>query len=146
MNRDLTEQVSYLQGLTEGLNINDSGPQSRIISGMLEVLNEITINMRDMRNHIFELNEYVDSIDDDLCEILEGLGGTTTRKNTVEVECSNCKERLYFDACVLEGEDTIEIVCPRCNEVVFINDGSFDYEPGLIEDESLETQPNPSPS
>ena len=33
MARDLTEQVSYLQGLSEGLNINDSGPQGRIIMG-----------------------------------------------------------------------------------------------------------------
>ncbi|MGI6435102.1 MAG: CD1247 N-terminal domain-containing protein [Syntrophomonadaceae bacterium] len=149
MSRDISEQVSYLQGLTEGLNINDGGPQGKIISGILEVLNEITVNIRDIRGDIFELSQYLDCIDEDLCELQEAVMDDLGENDRIEVQCTNCREKLYFDADVLEGEDIIEIICPRCNEVVFVNDGSFDYEPGFIEDENLDmdqSSVNPSPS
>jgi phage FluMu protein Com len=149
MTRDLTEQVSYLQGLTEGLNINDGGPQGKIITGILDVLNEITANIKELREDVFELGEYLDSMDEDLCELQETVIEYEDDCDHIEIECSNCQEKLYFDADVLDEEDTIEIICPRCNEVVFVNDGSFDYEPCCFEDEGLAFEQggvNPSPS
>ena len=146
--RDITEQVSYLQGLTEGLNINDGGPQGKIISSMLDVLSEISANIKNLREDVFELSEYLDSIDEDLCELQE-IVMEDEDIDHIELECSNCQERLYFDADVLDDDDTIEIICPRCNEVVFVNDGSFDYDPCCFEDENLSVEKggvNPSPS
>jgi len=147
MARDLTEQVSYLQGLTEGLNINDGGPQGKIITGILDVLNEITAHIKELREDVFELSEYMDCIDNDLCELQESLLDEADLDH-IEIECANCQEKLYFDADILNEEDTIEIICPRCNEVVFVNDGSFDYEPSVEDDRiSLESGgANPSPS
>lgn len=146
MSRDLTEQVSYLQGLTEGLNINDGGPQGKIIVGILEVLGDIVVNLRDVRGHIFEMNEYMDCIDEDLCELQDSMREGIDIVDGVEVQCANCGKRMYLDAAMVEGDESIEIICPRCNEVVFINDGSFDYEPDLTEDENLGAEPKPSPS
>lgn len=148
MTRDITEQVSYLQGLTEGLNINDGGPQGKIITGILDVLSEISANIKNLREDVFELSEYLDSIDEDLCELQE-IVMEEEDMDHIELECSNCQEKLYFDAEVLDEEDTIEIICPRCNEVVFVNDGSFDYDQCCYEDDSLSVQKggvNPSPS
>lgn len=148
MARDITEQVSYLQGLTEGLNINDGGPQGKIISGILDVLNEISANIKNLREEVFELSEYLDSIDENLCE-LQGMVMEDDDCDKIELECSNCQEKLYFDADVLDDDETIEIICPRCNEVVFVNDGSFDYEPCRFEDETVAVEKggvNPSPA
>jgi DNA-directed RNA polymerase subunit RPC12/RpoP len=148
MARDITEQVSYLQGLTEGLNINDGGPQGKIISGILDVLNEISANIKNLREEVFELSEYLDSIDENLCE-LQGMVMEDDDCDKIELECSNCQEKLYFDADVLDDDETIEIICPRCNEVVFVNDGSFDYEPCCFEDETVAVEKggvNPSPA
>lgn len=148
MTRDLTEQVSYLQGLTEGLNINDGGPQGKIISGILDVLSEISANIKNLREDVFEISEYLDSIDEDLCE-LQDMVMEDHDLDHIELECSNCQEKLYFDADVLDEEDTIEIICPRCNEVVFVNDGSFDYDQCCYDDDCLAVQKggvNPSPS
>ena len=59
--------------------------------------------------------------------------------------CSLWKE-LYFDADLLDDEDVIEIVCPECNEVVFINDGSFDFEHANFNYDIDDEISNPSPS
>lgn len=130
--RDISEKVSYLQGLSEGLNISDGNPQGKIITGILGVLDDISGILVDMRSEFSIVKEYIESIDDDLFELEENF---KQDKNVVELTCDNCGEELCFDADLVEDDDVIEIICPRCNEVVFINDGSFDYDYSDYDDE-----------
>ncbi len=122
--RDISEKVSYLQGLSEGLNISDGNPQGKIITGILGVLDDISGILVDMRSEFNIVKDYIESIDDDLFELEENF---KQDKDVIELRCDNCGEELCFDADLIEEDDVIEIICPRCNEVVFINDGSFDY-------------------
>ena len=122
--RDISEKVSYLQGLSEGLNISEGSPHGKIISGMLNVLNEIADELSNLQEEFEEMKEYVESIDDDLFELEENV----LEDEFMEIECSNCKEKLYVEYDILDDDDVIEVICPRCNEVVYVNDGSFDYE------------------
>jgi hypothetical protein len=130
--RDINEKVSYLQGLCEGLNVSDGNPQGKIITGILGVLDDISGILVDMRSEFSIVKEYIESIDDDLFELEENF---KQDKNIVELTCDNCGEELCFDADLVEDDDVIEIICPRCNEVVFINDGSFDYDYSDYDDE-----------
>ncbi|MGS0764025.1 CD1247 N-terminal domain-containing protein [Syntrophomonas curvata] len=130
--RDISEKVSYLQGLSEGLNISDGNPQGKIITGILGVLDDISGMLAEMRSELNTVREYIESIDDDLFELEENL---KRDQDVIEVKCDNCGEELLFDADLMEDEDVIEIICPRCNEVVFVNDGSFDFEYGDYGDE-----------
>lgn len=123
--RDISEKVSYLQGLSEGLNISDGNPQGKIITGILGVLDDISGILVDMRSEFNIVKEYIESIDDDLFELEENF---KQDRDVIELSCDNCGEELCFDADLIEEDDVIEIICPRCNEVVFVNDGSFDYE------------------
>lgn len=130
--RDISEKVSYLQGLSEGLNISDGNPQGKIISGILSVLEDISGTLAEVRSELNTVREYIESVDDDLFELEENI---KKEQDVIEVKCDNCGEELVFDADVMDDEDVIEIICPRCNEVVFVNDGSFDFEYGDFEDE-----------
>ncbi len=135
--KDISEKVSYLQGLSEGLNISEGSPQGKIISGMLNVLNEIAEELTSMQQDFEEIKDYVESIDDDLFELEENI----LEEQGMELECSSCGEKLYIDDDIFdEDDDVIEIICPRCNEVIYVNDGSFDYEHAQP-DEGLETNP-----
>ncbi|MFA7078468.1 MAG: hypothetical protein WC147_08695, partial [Syntrophomonas sp.] len=53
----------------------------------------------------------------------------------MELECANCGEQLRVETDFLDDEDVIEIICPNCNEVIFINDGSFDYQHMPVDEE-----------
>ncbi|MGI5921037.1 MAG: CD1247 N-terminal domain-containing protein [Syntrophomonadaceae bacterium] len=135
--KHISEKVSYLHGLSEGLNVADSGPQGKIITGILNVLDEMTDALSTMQNDFEEFKEYVESIDDDLNDLEEsiGLGDDIDDSDYIQLECSQCGEKVYFETDILDDEDVIEVICPRCNEVVFVNDGSFDYEPAYIEND-----------
>lgn len=135
--KNISEKVSYLHGLSEGLNVADSGPQGKIITGMLGVLDEMADRISLMENEFQEFKEYVESIDDDLSELEENIGYNVDEEDDdyIQLECANCGEKVYFSGDVLDDEDVIEVICPSCNEVVFVNDGSFDYEHAIINDE-----------
>lgn len=132
---DISEKVSYLQGLSEGLNISESSPQGKIITGILGVLDEIADDMINMHCEFEDFKEYVESIDDDLFDLEENF--LNDDDEFIEMQCSHCGEEIYFESELLdeENEDTIEIICPHCNEVVFVNDGSFDHDFGYIPDD-----------
>ncbi len=142
--KDISERVSYLQGLSEGLNISAASPQGKIISGILGVLEEIADEVVAMQYELDTVHEYVESLDDDLFD-LEELILDDDDDDCIELDCFHCGEELYFDTSILEDDDVIEIICPKCNEVVFINDGSFDFEHTEIGvEESGFVNPNPS--
>ncbi|HQA08269.1 MAG TPA: AraC family transcriptional regulator [Syntrophomonadaceae bacterium] len=131
--RDIAEKVSYLQGLSEGLNISEGSPQGKIISGILSVLEELSDTVINLQCEMDEFREYVESIDDDLFDLEESIYDDD--EDLVELECQHCGEELVFDADILEDDDVIEVICPNCNEIVYVNDGSFDYDPAYIEND-----------
>ncbi len=127
--KGITEKVSYLQGLCEGLNVSDSGPNGKIISGMLQVMEEMADIVEAMQQEINSLQEYIEDMDDEILELEEKIWGTETDdQDIVELKCLNCGEHLYFETCILDDEDVLEITCPNCNTVVYVNDGSFDFD------------------
>lgn len=132
----ILEKISYLRGLSEGLNI-DGNPQGKIITGILSVLDEITEEIVNLECELEDLKEYAESIDDDLFDLEENL----INDESIEMTCRHCGEEIYFGADLLDDEDTIEIICPNCNEVVFVNDGSFDHDfeyiPGDLENSQI---------
>lgn len=129
--RDISERVSYLQGLSEGLNITEGSPQGKIISGILNVLNEIADEITGIQKNFEEMRDYIESVDDDLLDLEENV----LDDNYMEVECRNCGEQLYIESDIMDDEDVIEVTCPRCNEVISINDGSFDHQHISVDEE-----------
>lgn len=143
--REISEKISYLQGLCEGMNIGENTSQGKIILGILAVLDDLAIEVRDLRGGLRDFRDYLQTLDDDLFELQESLlDEEDDDDDYIELSCSKCGEELYFDAEILDDEDKIEIICPSCNEVVFIHDGAFDFEPALIEEDEEQRDASPS--
>lgn len=134
--KKLSEKISYLQGLSEGMNVMDSGPQGKLIIEMLDVMSDMVDYMDEMRSEFEDFKIYVETIDNDLLDLEEDMYGEDD--DYIEVTCQSCGEEVYFDAGCLDDEDVIEVICPKCNEVVYVNDGSFDFEPAVIGGEQSE--------
>ena len=138
--QDITEKVSYLQGLSEGLNITEGSPQGKIISGILNVLNEISDEITCIKKEFENIQDYIESVDDDLFDLEENVAD----EGFLELECSSCGEQLYIESDIMDEEDVIEIICPHCNEVIFVNDGSFDHEHIPVDEEFGAGESRPS--
>lgn len=142
--KEISEKISYLQGLCEGMNIGENTSQGKIILGILAVLDDLAMEARELRGGLRDFRDYLQELDDDLFELQERFPDEDDEDDDdyVELTCSKCGEELYFDAEILDDEDKIEIICPSCNEVVFIHDGAFDFEPSTIDEEGEQKEVN----
>ena len=125
----LKESVAYLHGLVEGVDLDVTTKEGRIITGIVETMGDIARTMEKLEARQADLEIYLDSIDEDLIDLEENVY-QLDEDDFVEVECPECHDIVFFDADILEDEDTVEVTCPNCEAVVFVNDGEYnaDYE------------------
>lgn len=143
--RELSERISYLKGLSEGINISDASPQGKILSGIIGVLQEMSDTINDIKYDMEDFKEYVESIDDDLYDLEESFFEDEAKKerNWIRNRCPSCGEDLYYEADILEDEDEIELICPNCNELIYVSEDVFDCCRDYSEEDEV-YNPNPS--
>ena len=113
----ISEKVAYLKGLAEGLAIDSKkSDEGKLISVIIDVLEEIGLSIEDLENSVDELGEELDAVSDDLADVEEDLYGDGEDEDDDEffqVECPNCGEPLEIDAEIL---DAGVIQCPSCHQ------------------------------
>lgn len=121
----LGEKVAFLKGLIEGLEIDDSTKEGKVILAIAEILAEIAVTEEDMQDQIDEVVEVVDAIDEDLGEI---------ERDFYEVDddcCCGDDDYGYDDDdecdCGCEDDDELyEVVCPSCGDTICLNEGMLE--------------------
>ncbi len=160
----LTEKMSYLKGLMDGLEIDCSTKEGKILNQMSELLSDIVLYVDDLQSQIDELTELCEDLDEDLGEVETEIFGDDDFK-CGECDCFNDEddddddfelddEDYDFDE---DDDELYEITCPTCGDTILLNEdmieeGSmncpncnelleFDYENLTIEDfESAESE------
>lgn len=134
----LTEKVAYLKGLAEGLCLDDSKGEVRLIKGIIKVLDEMSISIMSVEESAKALSEQVDAVDEDLDALEAAVYGDDADEDSdgddadededvYEVECPACGEVIYLDESVL---DEGHIDCPNCGEnLEFDMEGIGDKKP-----------------
>ena len=112
---DLTEKVSYLKGLMEGLDIDASTKEGKILNVMADILADMAVASEDMQEQIDEIVEVVDEIDEDLGEV---------EKDLYEFDDDCCCDD--HDLCDDDDDDIYEVVCPTCGDTICLNEGMLE--------------------
>lgn len=119
---ELSKKVAYLKGLMEGLKIDDSTNEGKILTIMADILDEMSATVEDIAEEVDETVELVDTLDEDLGEI-EDL-----------IYCDDDDD----DCCCDDDDDDdddddamYECVCPNCGDTIMLGeniiaDGSID--------------------
>ena len=68
---NLTEKVSYLKGLMEGLSIDESTPEGKLFTAVLDLLDDMALTVTELENSVTEMEELVDIFDEDLGAVEE---------------------------------------------------------------------------
>ncbi|MBS6507800.1 MAG: zinc ribbon domain-containing protein [Paraclostridium bifermentans] len=121
----LYEEVAYLKGLAEGLEISESTKEGKIINKIVDVLESFADAIVELEEEQIELIDYVESIDEDLSDIEDDIyeeededdEDDDEEYNYIEMECPNCNDFVEIDEDLLYNED-IDIVCPNCQAVI----------------------------
>ena len=122
----LTDKVSYLKGLADGMKLNMDKDANKLIMEILGVLGEFADEMQAMTDAHDELNEYVESIDDDLADLEETLFGDEEEDEDdgdIEVDdiityaCPECGHEIEFRADDVDLSE--DYLCPACGKPIF---------------------------
>ena len=129
----ITEKAAYLKGLVDGLELDNSTKEGKVISKMLEVIEEMAVRINDLEDDCDALYDYVEEMATDIVSIEEDLYDDEAEYDDLddllaeddeydfdedeefyEVECPSCGEVVCFS----EEADIEKIVCPACGEVI----------------------------
>ncbi|WP_371370773.1 CD1247 N-terminal domain-containing protein [Sporomusa aerivorans] len=134
--RNLKEKVAYLHGLTQGLNVNENSSEGKILLNIIDVLDSFADEVQNVNLAQLELEDYVESIDEDLTDLEEEvyeevfdddddyddeMYADTFDDDMVEVACPDCHELVTFESEILDEDEDIEVTCPYCGGVVYDN-------------------------
>ncbi len=72
----LFQKVSYLQGLADGLNVDDSTNEGKLLLHIIDVLGEFAEVLDEVIEDQVDLEEYVNFIDEDLSDVEDEIYGT----------------------------------------------------------------------
>lgn len=154
----LTEKMSYLQGLINGLDIDGSTKEGKVILQMAEVMEEMVLYVDDLQAQVDELTELCDALDEDLGSVEDDL-----YEDEDDYKCMGCGQDYDDDDEDDEDEyddddfgfdddddELYEVTCPTCGDTILLDEGmieegtincpncnellEFDYDDLTIED------------
>ena len=122
----LTDKVSYLKGLADGMKLNMDKDANKLILEILGALGDFAEEMQAITDAHDELNEYVESIDDDLADLEDTLFGDEEEDEEdedIEIDdiityaCPECGHEIEFHADDVDLSE--DYLCPACGKPIF---------------------------
>ena len=136
---EITEKVAYLKGLAEGMELDTEKKEGKLLSAIIDVLDDIALELEDMKDEQAELSDGLDAVSDDLEDVEDVVFGEDEEDDDLDDEyeydvldededcyattCPTCEETIYFDESVLEDG---EVICPNCGEKLEFDLSSID--------------------
>ena len=115
----ISEKVAYLKGLAEGLKLDESTKEGKLLLAIVDVLDEMAEEFADIEDEIVDLEDGLDAVSDDLNDLEEFLYETSDDEDEDDDDdeyfvttCPECEEEVIFDESVLEDG---EVICPNCS-------------------------------
>jgi len=124
----IISKVSYLNGLVDGLKIDKSTNEGKILTEIVNVLKSMAEEIDDLSRAQKDMENYVDAMDEDLADLQDNLYDDDYEickckdegENFTEIQCPNCNDTVYVDKDILEQQE--ELMCPNCHSSIPIKD------------------------
>ncbi|NMA36781.1 MAG: hypothetical protein GX942_00590 [Papillibacter sp.] len=124
---NISEKVSYIKGLCDGMKINEDKPEGRLFKEIIDVLADIAKEISDLNENSLDLADEIDELSEDLALLEDEIYGDDEEDDEdddcdcgchddpvfFEVKCPSCGNEITID------EDVAalgKIDCPNCGE------------------------------
>ena len=128
---NLSDRVSYLKGLAEGLKLDTEKNEGKLIEKILELLSDITDELASLREDHDDLSSYVEAVDNDLSDLEDVVLGDEDYDDEdeddekdeeeddglVEYTCPHCGEEMTFEVDSFDFDE--DYLCPNCHQPLF---------------------------
>ena len=65
----ITEKTAYLKGLLEGMNLDDTKPEGKLLKAVVETLDLMAAEIADLQEETEYIEDYLDELDYDLGDL-----------------------------------------------------------------------------
>lgn len=125
---DICEKVAYIKGLAEGLNLDESTKEGKILSVVIDLLGDITEEICDIEDGCDELMEQIDAVDEDLASLEDVI-----YDDDCDCDCDcgcdcDCDDDCDCGCC---DDEVYEIECPACNDIIYLDEDML-AEEGMV--------------
>ncbi len=108
---DICEKIAYIKGLAEGLSLDETSKEGKILVALIDLLGDITEEICNIEDGCDELMEQIDAVDEDLSNLEEFV-----YEDDCDCDC-DCDDDC--DCC--DDDEVYEIECPACNDVIYLD-------------------------
>ncbi|MEG0898265.1 MAG: hypothetical protein RSF40_00960 [Oscillospiraceae bacterium] len=116
----ITEKVSYLRGLAEGLAIDETTKEGKLFAAIIDTLDDMAFSISDVEDNLADISEQVDLIDEDLDVLEEEFYGDDEDDDDCDCDCDcDC------DDCD-DDDELYEVKCPACGDTICVDDSMLD--------------------
>lgn len=114
----LTEKMAYINGLAEGLDIDETTKEGKLLLAIVEAISDMADEISEISDLHEETQMQLDEVDEDLDALEEYVYDDEEYDDDEEfaVECPSCHDMIYLDPELIEDED--KITCPNCGEEI----------------------------
>ena len=115
----LTEKMAYINGLAEGLDIDETTKEGKLLLAIVEAISDMADEISEISDLHEETQMQLDEVDEDLDALEEYVYDEEEYEDDEEefaVECPSCHDMIYLDPELIEDED--KITCPNCGEEI----------------------------
>ena len=122
---ELNKKAAYLQGLVDGLGIDDTTKEGKIIKAMSALLGEMAEAIESMDedlsrayDQINDLSDELEDLEADLYEEEDDEDDSDAEEETDEDDDANDDD--------IASEPFYEVACPNCGETVYVSEDDLD--------------------
>ncbi len=117
----LTEKISYIRGLAEGMKLNRDEDEAKVFNAIMELLEDMAFSVEGLEEYADEVGDLLDVMDEDLGEVEDILF------DEANGQCDVCD---YSQELSSEEDDALyEIVCPTCGETICLEEDMLQENP-----------------
>ena len=110
---DICEKIAYIKGLAEGLAIDETTKEGKVLVALIDLLGDITEEICDIEDACDDMSEQLDAVDEDLSNLEDII------YEDDDDCCCDCDDD---DCCDCEDDGLYEIECPACNDIIYLDE------------------------
>ena len=112
-----TEKAAYLKGLAEGLDVDASTKEGKLLNAIIDVISDMADEIEVLGELQDDMLDIINDIADDECDCdCDCDCCDCDDLDYFEIQCEKCGDTICLDEELLDSDE--EIVCPNCGEVI----------------------------
>ena len=113
-----TEKAAYLKGLAEGLDVDASTKEGKLLNAIIDVITDMADEVEVLGEQQDDMLDIINDLADDECDCDCDCDCCDCDDDLdyFEIQCEKCGDTICLDEELLDSDE--EIVCPNCGEVI----------------------------